>query len=192
MARTPTFQISLGFTAPDFTLPDVVSGKQVSLSELKGEKATVVMFICNHCPFVIHVEDELVRLANDYLNKGIRFIAISSNDVGNYPQDGPELMKEYAERLRLPFPYLFDETQEVAKAYYAACTPDISVFDTDLKCVYRGQLDSSRPGNDIPVTGSDLRTVLDRIVADRPVPQEQIPSIGCNIKWKAGNAPDYF
>jgi peroxiredoxin len=192
MARTPTFQISLGFTAPDFTLPDVVSGKQVSLMELKGEKATVVLFICNHCPFVIHVEDELVRLANDYLNKGIRFIAISSNDVENYPQDGPELMKEYAERLKFPFPYLFDETQAVAKAYFAACTPDISVFDADLKCVYRGQLDGSRPGNDIPVTGSDLRTVLDHVVSGRAVPQEQIPSIGCNIKWKAGNVPDYF
>jgi len=192
MARTPTFQISLGFTAPDFSLPDVVSGKQVSLTELKGEKATVIMFICNHCPFVIHVEDELVNLANDYLNKGIRFMAISSNDVENYPQDGPELMNDYAERLKFPFPYLFDETQAVAKAYFAACTPDISVFDADLKCVYRGQLDGSRPGNDIPVTGSDLRAVLDHIVVGRAVPQEQIPSIGCNIKWKAGNAPDYF
>lgn len=192
MARTPTLQIPLDFIAPNFVLPNVVTSKHSSLSELKGETATVVLFICNHCPFVIHVQDELVRLANDYLNKGIRFIAISSNDVENYPQDRPELMKDYAERMGFPFPYLFDETQAVAKAYFAACTPDISVFDADLKCVYRGQLDGSRPGNDVPVTGKDLRIVLDCIVAGQSVPQEQIPSIGCNIKWKAGNTPDYF
>lgn len=192
MARTPTYQIPLGFTAPDFTLPDAVSGKQVSLSELKGERATVVMFICNHCPFVIHVQEELVRIANDHLPEGIRFIAISSNDVENYPQDGPEKMKAYAEQLKLPFPYLFDESQEVAKAYFAACTPDISVFDADMKCVYRGQLDGSRPGNGIPVSGSDLRKVLRHLIDGLPVPQDQTPSIGCNIKWKEGNAPDYF
>lgn len=192
MARTPTFQIPLGFTAPDFTLPDVISGRSVSLSELKGERATVVMFICNHCPFVIHVQEELVRIANDHLSEGIRFIAISSNDVENYPQDGPDKMKAYAESMGFPFPYLYDESQEVAKAYFAACTPDISVFDAELKCVYRGQLDGSRPGNDIPVTGSDLRKALDHIITARPLPEEQIPSIGCNIKWKAGNAPDYF
>jgi peroxiredoxin len=191
MARTPTYQIPLGFQAPDFMLPDVVSGRSVALSELQGEMATVFMFICNHCPFVVHVEQELVRIANDYTPKGVRFIAISSNDVVHYPQDGPEHMKAYADRLAFPFPYLYDASQEVAKAYFAACTPDISVFDADLKCVYRGQLDGSRPGNDIPVTGNDLRAVLDHIVNGRPVPQNQIPSIGCNIKWKEGNAPSY-
>ncbi len=192
MARTPTYQIPLGFQAPDFTLPDVVSGRSVALSELQGEMATVFMFICNHCPFVVHVEQELVRIAHDYIPKGVRFIAISSNDVVQYQQDGPEHMKAYAERLAFPFPYLFDASQEVAKAYFAACTPDISVFDADLKCVYRGQLDGSRPGNDIPVSGIDLRAVLDHIVTGRPVPKNQIPSIGCNIKWKEGNAPSYF
>ncbi|MCF8258445.1 MAG: thioredoxin family protein [Flavobacteriales bacterium] len=192
MARTPTYQIPLGFNAPDFSLPDGVSGRNVSLAQLKGERVTVVMFICNHCPFVVHVQDELVRIANDYLTKGVRFIAISSNDVENYPQDGPEAMKAYAERLKFPFPYLFDESQEVAKAYFAACTPDISVFDAAMECVYRGQLDGARPGNDIPLSGKDLRTVLDCIINDSPVPERQIPSIGCNIKWKTGNEPDYF
>lgn len=192
MARTPTYQIPLGFQAPDFTLPEVISGREVTLSELQGKVATVIMFICNHCPFVVHVEQELVRIAHNHKSKGVNFIAISSNDVVNYPQDGPEQMKAYAERLGFPFPYLFDASQEVAKAYFAACTPDISVFDADMKCVYRGQLDGSRPGNDIPVTGSDLRTVLNHLVAGRPVPSEQTPSIGCNIKWKVGNAPSYF
>lgn len=192
MARTPTYQIPLGFIAPDFHLPDMVSDKQVGLHELKGDKATVVMFICNHCPFVVHVQDELVRMANDYLSMGVRFIAISSNDVEAYPQDGPEKMRELAAQLQFPFPYLFDSTQEVAKAYFAACTPDISVFDHELKCVYRGQLDASRPGNDIPVTGADLRNVLECLLHNEPVPTEQLPSIGCNIKWRPGKEPEYF
>lgn len=192
MARTPTVKIPLGFIAPDFRLPDTVSGTELSLQEMKGEKATVVMFICNHCPFVIHVQDELIRVANDFMRHGIRFIAISSNDVEHYPQDGPEKMKKLAQSLSFPFPYLYDATQEVAKAYHAACTPDISVFDAELKCAYRGQLDGARPGNDIPVTGKDLRNVLQRMTDGLPVPQEQIPSIGCNIKWKPGNEPDYY
>jgi peroxiredoxin len=192
MARTPTYQIPLGFEAPPFQLPDVVSGKQATLNELKGDRATVVMFVCNHCPFVVHVQDELIRLANDFIPEGISFIAISSNDAVAYPQDGPEQMRQLAEQLGFPFPYLYDATQEVAKAYFAACTPDISVFDAGLRCVYRGQLHGSRPGNDLPVTGADLRRVLQHIVAGLPVPTEQTPSIGCNIKWKPGNEPDYF
>jgi peroxiredoxin len=184
MAATETLQIPLGFPAPTFTLPDTVSGKDCTLEELKGDTATVVMFICNHCPYVKHVNAELVRLANDYLPKGIAFIAISSNDVANYPDDSPELMKATAEAEGYPFPYLYDESQEVAKAYFAACTPDFSIFDADLKCVYRGQLDSSRPKNDLPVTGYDIRAALDALIAGLPVNDRQIPSIGCNIKWK--------
>jgi len=192
MARTPTVQIPLGYTAPDLTLPDTVSGSMKSLSELRGEVATVVMFICNHCPFVIHVQDELVRVANDYAAKGVSFIGISSNDVVNYPQDGPDLMRKHALEAGYPFPYLYDESQEVAKAYTAACTPDISVFDRSLRCAYRGQLDGSRPGNGVPVTGTDLRAALDALLAGREVPGEQVPSIGCNIKWRPGNEPGYL
>jgi len=184
MAATETLQIPLGFPAPAFQLPDTVSGKDCTLEELKGEVATVVMFICNHCPYVKHINAELVRLANDYIPKGIAFIAISSNDVVNYPDDAPDLMKATAEAEGYPFPYLYDETQEVAKAYFAVCTPDFSIFDQDLKCVYRGQLDSSRPKNDLPVTGSDIRAALDVLLAGLPVSERQIPSIGCNIKWK--------
>lgn len=192
MARTPTVGISLGFIAADFTLPDTVSGKKMRLAELRGEVATVVMFLCNHCPFVIHIQHELVRLANDYSSKGVSFIAISSNDVVNYPQDGPDLMREHAQVVGYPFPYLYDETQEVAKAYTAACTPDMSVFDSGLRCVYRGQLDGSRPGNEIPVTGSDLRNLLDALINGTEVSPVQIPSIGCNIKWKPGSEPGYY
>ena len=184
MAATPSTMMPLGAKAPDFRLQDTVTGKWMTLDELKGEKATVVMFICNHCPYVLHVNDELVRVANDYVPKGASFIAISSNDVENYPQDSPELMKEMAEKMKYPFPYLYDETQDIAKAYDAACTPDIFVFDHELRCAYRGQLDDSRPKNDIPVTGKDLRAALDAIIAGRPVPGNQKPSIGCNIKWK--------
>lgn len=184
MALTESNSFTQGTTAPSFELPDTISGKVLSLNDLKGEKGTVVMFICNHCPFVIHVNDELVRLAKDYLSKGIAFIAISSNDVANYPQDGPERMKENAERLGYTFPYLYDETQEVAKAYDAACTPDFYVFDHELKSIYHGQLDSSRPGNSLPLTGSDMRAVLDTCVAGETYSGDQKPSIGCNIKWK--------
>lgn len=184
MAQTPSNMIPIGFTAPDFSLWDAISEKNLSLSELKSMKATVIMFICNHCPFVKHVNNELVKMANDYIPKGISFIAINSNDVKNYPEDSPEKMKEYATRLDYPFPYLFDETQEVAKAYDAACTPDFYIFDKDLKCVYRGQLDDSRPGNSKPVTGKDIRDALDAILNGNEVSKNQMPGIGCNIKWK--------
>tara|TARA_Y100000114_G_scaffold157317_1_gene189671 strand:- start:15153 stop:15686 length:534 start_codon:yes stop_codon:yes gene_type:complete len=176
--------LPLGTPAPDFKLPDTISGKSLSLAELKSDKATVIMFICNHCPFVKHVDEGIVSLAKDYQTKGVSFIAISSNDVENYPQDSPELMKEEAEKVGYTFPYLYDETQEVAKAYDAACTPDFYVFDADLKCAYRGQLDDSRPGNGKPVTGKDLRAALDEILEGKPVSAPQIPSLGCNIKWK--------
>lgn len=192
MARTLTYTVALGFTAPDFTLLDTVSGIEKSLAALQGDTATVVLFICNHCPFVVHVVHELINVAHDYLPKGVKCIAISSNDVVNYPQDGPDQMKALAVGLCFPFPYLYDATQEVAKAYFAACTPDIHVFDAEMKCVYRGQLDGARPGNDIPVTGIDLRAALDSIYAQKPIASPQVPSIGCNIKWKEGNAPDYF
>lgn len=184
MAETPSNMNPIGFTAPDFSLWDTISDKKLSLNELKSGTATVILFICNHCPFVKHVNSELVRLANDYIPKGISFIAINSNDADNYPEDSPEKMKEYAARLNYPFPYLFDETQEVAKAYDAACTPDFYIFDKDLKCVYRGQLDDSRPSNGKPVTGKDIRDALDTILEGRQVTDLQIPSIGCNIKWK--------
>lgn len=176
--------VSLGQKAPDFSLLDTVTGKNISLNDVKGNAATAVMFICNHCPFVKHVNDELVKLANDYKNKGIGFVAISSNDAVNYPEDAPDKMKEAAIQLQYPFPYLYDETQQVAKAYHAACTPDFFIYDKELKLVYRGQLDDSRPGNEIPVTGKDIRHVLDCLISDQPVPELQRPSIGCNIKWK--------
>ena len=185
MARTPSNMMPLGTLAPDFKLPDTISGKVLSLAELKSDKATLIMFICNHCPFVKHVDEGLVALANDYQDKGVSIIAISSNDVDNYPQDGPELMKEEAEKVGYNFPYLYDESQEVAKAYDAACTPDFYIFDKNLKCAYRGQLDGSRPGNDIPVTGRDIRAALDDIMAEKEVSAPQMPSLGCNIKWKA-------
>lgn len=184
MARTESNMFPLGNPAPSFTLPDVVSGKTVSLDELKSEIATVIMFICNHCPFVKHVQTQLVQLANDYQAKGISFIAISSNDAEAYPDDSPEKMKEVAEQLGYPFPYLYDETQEVAKAYQAACTPDFYIFDRELKCVYRGQLDDSRPGNGIPVTGESIRSALESLLHNQPVTVVQKPSLGCNIKWK--------
>ena len=174
----------LGTTAPNFTLIDAVTNKPVSLSDVTGEKGTVVMFICNHCPFVKHVNEELTRIANDYRVTGFGFAAISSNDVEKYPQDGPQKMWEVARKENYPFPYLFDETQEVAKAYDAACTPDFYLFDADLKLVYRGQLDNSRPGNGIPVNGRDLREAMDNILNNNPQRKDQKPSMGCNIKWK--------
>ncbi|TYA55991.1 thioredoxin family protein [Formosa maritima] len=184
MARTPSNMIPIGTKAPDFKLLDTVSGKLFTLNELKGLQATVIMFICNHCPFVKHVNNELVTLAKDYKSKGVNFIAISSNDVENYPEDSPELMKQNAINQGFIFPYLYDQTQEVAKAYEAACTPDFYVFDKNLKLVYRGQLDNSRPGNDIPVTGADLRHAIHCIIENKKNTHTQKPSIGCNIKWK--------
>lgn len=176
--------IPLGTTAPSFTLPDTLSGQRLSLEELQSDTATVVMFICNHCPYVIHVQQQLVQLAEDYQPKGISFIAINSNDDENYPDDSPEKMKEVGLRLGYPFPYLFDETQEVARAYSAACTPDTFVFDGDMKLVYRGQIDGARPGNQVPVTGANLRNALDNLLKGRAVDANQRPSMGCSIKWK--------
>jgi len=189
MSETPTINIPLGFKAPDFTLPDTVSGKMMTFAQLKGQQGTVVVFICNHCPYVIHVIDEIVNIAKKYASKGIRFIAISSNDVVSYPQDSPEKMKEHALKWGFTFPYLYDETQEIAKAYQAACTPDYNVFDKDDICLYRGQLDEARPGNNQSVDGKDLRLVLDRMLAGKPISIKQIPSTGCNIKWKKGAVP---
>ncbi len=177
--------LPLGTQAPDFTLPDTVSGKTVRLREVRGAKGTVVMFICNHCPFVKHVNAEIVRLARAYQDKGIAFVAISSNDVVNYPDDSPEKMKITAREEGYTFPYLYDETQKVARAYDAACTPDFYLFGPGLELVYRGQLDDSRPGNDIPVTGKDLEAALRAVLSGKEVSVDQKPSIGCNIKWKA-------
>jgi thiol-disulfide isomerase/thioredoxin len=184
MAKTPSSMLPLGTHAPQFSLVDVISGKKKELSSFKAAKSTVIMFICNHCPYVKHVNKELTRLANDYLPKGVNFIAINSNDVENYPDDSPENMKKTALAEGYPFPYLFDETQEVAKAYQAACTPDFFVFDANLVLVYRGQLDDSRPGNQVEVTGNSIRQALDSLLANQPIKFEQKPSLGCNIKWK--------
>lgn len=192
MARTPTIQLELGYKAPDFQLTNVVTSTSESFADIRGEKGTVVMFICNHCPFVVHVMDELIQIGNDYKSKGIGFVAISSNDVSTHPDDSPEKMKQLAEEKQFPFSYLYDESQEVAKAYTAACTPDFSVFDSNDVCVYRGQLDSSRPGNDHPINGKDLREVLDNLISGKKISSNQIPSLGCNIKWKAGNEPSYY
>ena len=185
MAATLSNMLELGTQAPDFELPDTVTGKNIRLRAMQSEKATVIMFICNHCPYVKHVRQELANLGNDYMPKGVSFLAISSNDVEHYPEDSPENMKKVAEAWELPFSYLYDETQEVAKAYQAACTPDFYIFDGGLQLVYRGQLDDARPGNNIPVTGQDVRNALDNILAGKPVDDQQKPSIGCNIKWKS-------
>ncbi len=185
MALTPSTMIPLGALAPDFRLPDVLSGKTLALDDLKSGQATVIMFICNHCPYVKHVQEQLVKLARDYQSKGVAFIAINANDAANYPDDSPARMKETAQRLGYLFPYLFDETQATARAYSAACTPDFFVFDRAMKCAYRGQLDDSRPGNGLPVTGRDLRAALDQLLAGKAVDPAQKPSMGCNIKWKS-------
>ena len=185
MANTASNMLPLGSVASDFKLIDTISDEFMSLDELKGENATVIFFICNHCPFVIHVNDQLISIAKAYKEKGVGFIAISSNDVVNYPQDSPELMKEIGLKLSYPFPYLYDESQAVAKAYNAACTPDNYVFDKDLKLVYRGQLDDSRPGNGKPSNGADLRNALNLILEGQVIPDLQKPSMGCNIKWKS-------
>jgi thiol-disulfide isomerase/thioredoxin len=184
MALTPSNMLPLGTQAPDFRLPDTVSGRILSLSELKSPKATVVMFICNHCPYVKHVNPELVRVAKEYASKGAAFVAISSNDVASHPDDSPAEMTGAAQRLGYPFPYLYDESQDVARAYRAACTPDLYLFDGGLSLVYRGRLDGSTPGNNVPLTGADLRAALDAVLAGREVSREQMPSMGCNIKWK--------
>jgi peroxiredoxin len=183
MALTESNEFKIGTKAPDFNLINTIDDAFYSLNQLKGEKGTVIMFICNHCPFVIHVNDELVKMALMYKDKGINFIAISSNDVKKYPEDSPTLMKQLAKDLKYPFPYLYDETQEVAKAYDAACTPDFYMFDADLKSVYHGQLDNSRPANGKPVTGSDLRNSIELLLENKSALENQKPSMGCGIKW---------
>lgn len=184
--------LDLGVAAPDFQLPDTVSGQMISLATFADRPALLVMFICQHCPFVKHVEAELARIGQDYGNQGLGIVAISSNDIDNYPQDDPAHLKAMAERLGFTFPVCYDATQAVAKAYRAACTPDFFLFDGDRQLVYRGQLDDSRPGNDQPVNGADLRAAIEAILKGEPVSTTQKPSIGCNIKWKPGNEPDYY
>jgi peroxiredoxin len=191
MAATPSNMIPLGTAAPSFSLPDTVSGRTISLGDYKGKKALLVMFLCNHCPFVKHVQAELAAIGRDYQGKGLGIAAISSNDIEKYPQDGPEQMRAEAKAAGYTFPYLFDATQETAKAYKAACTPDFYLFDAAHKLIYRGQLDDSRPKSGQPVTGRDLRAAIDAALAGRPAQERQLPSIGCNIKWKPGNEPDY-
>lgn len=175
--------IYLGTIAPDFSLLNVQTGSKQALQELKGKNGTLVMFICNHCPFVVHVIDELVRIGNDYKDSGISIASISSNSVSTHPQDGPDQMAQLANEKGFPFPYLYDESQEVAKAYDAACTPDFYLYDSNLKCVYRGQMDDSRPGNDAPIDGHDLRSAFDSLINNAAISADQKPSIGCNIKW---------
>jgi peroxiredoxin len=184
MAATPSVMKALGSVAPEFKLPDTVSGKLISLKQLRGKVATLVMFICNHCPYVKLLNPEIVKMANEFQARGVSFVAISSNDAIQYPDDGPDQMKIVAKQLGYPFPYLYDESQEVARAYDAACTPDFFLYDKDLKLTYRGQFDDARPGNNKVVTGADLRSAIQAMVDDKPVDDEQRPSIGCNIKWK--------
>lgn len=191
MARTPSTMLPLETLAPEFSLPNVVTGESVSPSDFAGSKALLVMFICQHCPFVIHVKPELAKIGQDYGSKDVAIVAISANDAQKYPQDDPEHLKAMAQDLNFSYPLCYDESQEVARAYQAACTPDFFLFDNGFKLVYRGQLDDSRPGNDQPVTGADLRAAIDAILAGQSVSSEQKPSIGCNIKWKPGNEPGY-
>lgn len=184
MALTPsTMQLPLGEKVPDFSLPDL-NNKMVSLSDFLGKEATLIFFACNHCPYVVHVAEGISKLAKDYASKDIGFVAVNSNDIENYPEDSPEKMKSFAKKYKWNFPYLFDETQEVAQAYSAACTPDFFLIDSEHKLVYRGQLDDSRPGNEYSVTGADIRRALDCLLNDAPIPSYQKPSMGCNIKWK--------
>ncbi len=192
MALTASTMLPLGTQAPDFELPDVRSGETISLSSFTGKKALLVMFICQHCPFVKHVKQELAQLGKDYLNKGLAIVAISANDATNYPDDAPESLKAMAVELDFNFPLCYDESQETAKAYTAACTPDFFLFDADRRLAYRGQLDDSRPSNGKPVTGTDLRAAIEAVLAERSLLSEQKPSVGCNIKWKPGNEPSYF
>lgn len=184
--------LPLGTKALDFHLRDVVSGKTISLDTFSGKTALLVMFICQHCPFVKHIKEEMAQLGKDYVNRDVGIVAISANDIDKYPDDAPEQLKEMAQELGLMFPVCYDESQETAKAYTAACTPDFFLFDADQRLVYRGQLDDSRPSNGKPVTGEDLRAAIDAVLAGRAVNSEQKPSIGCNIKWKPGNEPKYY
>jgi peroxiredoxin len=191
MVMTASTMLELGTQAPDFSLPDT-EGKIVSLSDFGDARALLVVFMCNHCPFVRHILDGLVTVAKEYQGKGVAVVGINSNDVDSYPDDRPELMARMAKQKGIPFPYLYDATQDVAKRYHAACTPDFFLFDGLRKLVYRGQFDDSRPGNTVPVTGADLRAAPDAVLGGGPVSREQKASMGCNIKWKPGNEPDYF
>lgn len=184
MALTPSNMLELGIKAPEFNLPDVISGNTLSFEDVKGNKGTVVMFICNHCPYVVHLFREIVDLSDEYMNKGFGFAAISSNDVVNYQEDSPDKMAIVAKVLKFGFPYLYDESQDVAKSYDAACTPDFYVFDEQDVLVYRGRMDESRPGNDKPITGMDLRNALNSVLNGEAISEKQYPSMGCNIKWK--------
>jgi len=188
----PSTMLPLGTPVPPFALPDAVTGRTVSPDDFAGARALLVMFVCNHCPYVQHVLPELGRVARDYAHDGLAVVAINANDLEAYPQDAPPAMKQLAEAEGWTFPFLMDETQAVARAYRAACTPDFFLFDRGRRLVYRGQLDDSRPRNDVPVTGRDLRAAIEATLSGKPVTAEQIPSIGCNIKWTTGNEPDYF
>ncbi len=192
MVKTASTMLPLGTTAPDFQLEDVISGQKISLDNFADNEALLVMFICQHCPFVKHVKEELAKIGKDYADRPLGIVAISANDVENHPDDSPEHMLKMAKELDFNFPFCYDETQEVAKTYTAACTPDFFLFDRDKKLVYRGQLDDSRPSTDIPVTGKDLRGAIEAVLAGKEVDSDQMPSLGCNIKWKPGNEPDYF
>ena len=191
MVKTASTMLELGTSAPDFSLPNV-DGTTVSLSDFAGAPGLLVIFMCNHCPFVIHLRDELVKFADEYRQKGLAIVGISANDITTHPDDSPEKMAEFAREHGVTFPYLYDESQGTAQAYKAACTPDFFLFDSEQKLVYRGQFDDSRPGNDVPVTGADLRAACEAVLAGQPVPTTQKRSIGCNIKWKAGSEPEYF
>jgi peroxiredoxin len=192
MVRTLSTMLDLGTEAPDFSLPDVVSGKTVSLATFADRKALLVMFICRHCPYVKHVQDEIARIGRDYTGRGLGIVAVSANDVASHPDDAPESLAEMARELGFTFPFLYDESQRVARAYTAACTPDFFLFDAPRRLVYRGQLDDSRPKTERPVTGRDLRAAIDAVLAGRQVSSDQMPSLGCNIKWKPGLEPGYF
>jgi thiol-disulfide isomerase/thioredoxin len=192
MVKTPSTMSPLGTSTPHFSLPEPSSGGMVSLVDFAGTPALLVMFLSNHCPFVKHIADQMADFGRDYGDKGLAIVAINANDVANYPDDSPERMAAEVSARGYTFPYLFDESQEVAKSFAAACTPDFFLFDADRKLVYRGQFDASRPGNDEPITGRDLRKACDAVLRGEIPSGEQVPSIGCNIKWKAGNAPDYF
>jgi peroxiredoxin len=193
MVRTESTMLELGTTAPDFSLPEPASGKTFSLANFTCNEALLVVFMCNHCPYVLHIHKQLNELIREYQPRGLAAVAINANDVANYPDDSPEKMIELAKEMNYCFPYLFDEDQSVAKAYKAACTPDFFLFDRDMKLAYRGQFDASRPKNDQPVTGADMRAAFEAVLAGQAIPEDQqLPSMGCNIKWKAGNEPAYF
>ena len=192
MSLTPSTMLPLGTPAIDFKLPDVTSGKLYSLKDFSSKKGLLIMFICQHCPYVQHIKHELAKLGRDYAGKSIGIVGISSNDAENYPDDAPEELAKFVKEAGIPYPLLHDESQDVAKFYTAACTPDIFLFNRERRLVYRGQLDDSRPGNNKPVTGKDLRAAIEAVLADKPVSQDQRPATGCNIKWKPGNEPTYF